>query len=125
MPVFATECEAIKDLAQRQSIQLPKEGDIDVLQLFQETVPAGSRLILTFPVERGFTVHISEIEVDFFDTTNYSFQFQSRGQVFAGDNVAPFSVPQKETISITIIIENLSASAETYSGHIKGFGNTR
>ena len=122
--VIFIECqEAVKDFAERFSIQNPKEGDSDALQLFRETVPGASRLTLEFEVESGWTVHIPEIFVDFNLNSNYIFIL--RGQRFEGDNYAPFTVPQKETEKVTVIIENFSASAQTYSGRIKGWANQR
>ncbi len=120
------DCEtAVKDLAERQSVQLPKEGDIDSLQLFRETIPAATRLTLEFEVLKGWLIHVQEILIDFSPNTNYIFVFSSRGQRFEGDNHAPFSVPQKEIEQVTVIIENLSALPQVYSGRIKGFASVR
>jgi len=123
MAKFSTTDSAIRDLAERQSVQQPKEGDIDSLQMFQESVPGGSRLTLEFPVGQNWRIHVQEIAVDFALNTNYIFLFN--GQRWEGDNLAAFSMPQTEEEKVTIVIENFNAAAVVYSGHIKAWATPR
>jgi len=123
MPKFAT-CEAaVGDLAERQSLQGPKEGDYDALLMGQETLAPGTSVTITLPVEKGWTVHIKRMLVDFAPFTNY--RFIARGVVYEGDNEAEFSVPQKETNEASIVIENASAVAVTYAWKVVAWSTVR
>ena len=115
--------EAVKDLAERQSIQKPKEGDIDALQTFKEVIPGASILTLEFPVVSGWTIHIEEIFIDY--ALNVDYVAVVRGQRFEGDNFFPFSVPQKEVDQVIIKITNFNAAPVTLSGRIKAWASTR
>lgn len=123
MVKFATCEEATKDQAERKSIQFPKEGDIDALIMFNEDVGPGQRLTIDFEISSDFRVHVKRILVAFAPDTNY--QFLLRGQKFEGDNDAVFTVPQKEDDRVTVVIENLGISTETYSGRIEGWGSPK
>ena len=120
----APACErAIRDLAERFSIQNPKEGDKDATVLDSITLPPGTKGTFQIAVEKGYEAHIPRIRVDFFENTNYTFVV--RGIEYSGDNFAEFAVPQKHNGTehgfVVIIIENLNPTTETYALNVKAW----
>jgi len=119
------ECKAVRDLAERFSIQFPKEGDFDALTITSVFVPAATRATLTFEARKGYMIHIPKIIVA--DVPNTEYKFVVAGQEFSGDNEAIFRVPQKSSIHtgpVTIVIDNLNAVGFTYAIRIEAWARS-